>query len=90
MVDKLDGFAPFSWESPARKAVEVTPSDSVELTFQSRGIYIGGTGGGALTVTMSDGNDVAFAGLVAGILLPIRATHVKATGTDVTSIVAMA
>jgi len=74
-------------ESPATAGVAVTPHDSNALSQTSRAIYVGTAGD--VTVTMADGNDVAFANVPAGTMLPIRCTHVKSTGTDASDIVAL-
>lgn len=71
--------------SPADNAAAVTPSDSTDLTFTSRALYIGGAGN--LVVTMAGGGDVTFTGVPAGSILPIRASRVKATSTTATAIV---
>lgn len=72
-------------ESPANNAGAVTPSDSVSLGFVSRALYIGTQGD--LKVRTVGGDDVTFVG-VQGIL-PVRVTHVLATGTDASDIVAL-
>ena len=51
-----------------------------------RSLYIGG--GGDAKVTMSDGTSVAFVGLTAGSILPVRASQVN-TGATATNIVAL-
>ena len=75
-----------AFSDPAENAIAVTPSDSVDLTgAPCRALYIG-TGGnlsviiGGATVTFSN---------VAGGILPIRASRVRATGTTATNIVAL-
>jgi len=76
-------------EDSYRGGAAVTPSDSVNFADPVSALYIGGAGSGNLTVVCSDGNVVAFAGLTANTILPICATRVNATGTDVTSIVGL-
>lgn len=66
----------------------VTPSDTVDLTFITRAIYVGSAG--ALTVILAGGATVAFAAVPAGTWLWIAVTRVKATGTAAGSIVALA
>lgn len=72
-------------ESPAFFAVAVTPGAS-PLANPARGLYVGGAGN--LAVTMAGGGDVTFTGVPAGVILPIRVTHVLAA-TTATSIVAL-
>lgn len=74
-------------DSPARDAQAVTPSDTVALSAITRGVYVGQTG--ALAVQMAGGQTVVFQGLPAGSLLPIRASHIRATGTTATGLVAL-
>jgi hypothetical protein len=74
-----------------RSAYAVTPHDtnpSIRSGDVTDALYIGGAGSGALTVVMSDGKTVAFAGVPVGIL-PIAVSKVLATGTNVTNIVAL-
>lgn len=68
--------------------VVVTPSDTVDLAGGiTRGIYVGATG----NVSLDNGIDTAviFVALVAGVIHPIRATRVRATGTTATPIIAI-
>lgn len=80
-------FSPGSgWSSPARNAFAITPSDSADLAFLTRGIYVGGAGN--LSVILADDTDpVSFVGVLAGTLLALRAKRVRATGTTATSLV---
>ena len=85
-IDGLNGVGP-GRDSPADSADEVTPSNSTDLTYITRGVYVGT--GGDLTVTMKGGQDVVFANIPDGTILPIRVSRIKATGTTATDIVAM-
>lgn len=78
-------FAAEGLTSPADNAAAVTPSDSTDLAFNSRALYVGGAGN--LVVTMAGGGDVTFTAVPAGSILPIRVSRVKATSTTATSIV---
>ena len=73
---------------PAMNAVAVTPSDSADLTYTSRGVYAGAAGGD-LRVTLLGGDTVTFVGLAGGVIHPICATRVWSTGTTATNIVAV-
>jgi hypothetical protein len=77
-----------AYSDPVRTALAVTPSDSVDIrTGQlTRGIYVGGTGD--MSVVMDNGT-VAFVGVVAGAVYPIRVSRVNATGTTATNILAL-
>jgi len=73
---------------PATKAIAITPSDSVDLAFATRAIYVGGNGN--LRVDMQDGGAaVTFVGLVAGQVLPLRVSRIYATGTTATNLVGL-
>lgn len=82
-----DNFA--SWkaglESPAENAFAVTTDNSTDLAISTRGIYVGVSGD--LKVDTVGGNTVTFVGLAAGVIHPIRAKRIYATGTTATSII---
>ncbi len=84
MADQHSGFVE-GLTSPADNAAAVTPSDSTDLAYTSRALYIGGSGN--VVVTMAGGGDVTFSAVTAGAILPIRVTRVKATNTTATSII---
>lgn len=74
-------------DTPANGAETVTPSDTVNLTNTSRGLYVGGTGN--VAVVMKDGTTATFVAVPAGAILPIRITRVNSTSTTATSMVAL-
>ena len=78
-------FSYIGGESSASDAVEIVPSDTVDLVHSVRGLYIGGAGNVKLTTLL--GNEVTFIGL-SGIV-PVGANRVHATGTTATSIVGL-
>lgn len=69
---------------PITHVIPIVPDDTQDLAFMSRGIYIGGAGN-LVCVTVS-GSVGVLVGLVAGTILPIRATRVMATGTTATNL----
>lgn len=74
--------------SGATGAVAVTPSDTVDLARgATKGIYLGG--GGNVKVDLANGDSVTFTGLAGGVIHPISAKRVWATGTTATSILAV-
>jgi hypothetical protein len=85
MIDEV-AYGP---ATPARSAVAITPDDNTDLARgATRGLYIGG--GGDVTVIMADDSAaVTLAGLVAGVVHPLRVKRVKATGTTATGIVGL-
>lgn len=74
--------------SPALNAAAVTKNDSEDLTYVTRGIYVGGAGDIAVRMVGST-TAVTFAGVAAGTVLPIRVGRVMSTNTTATSIVAL-
>jgi len=77
MSDDFSSYAR-GLESPASRAVAVTPDDANDLAFTARALYIGGAGD--LKVTTSGGDTVEFRGLLAGSVLPVSVRRVFATG----------
>jgi hypothetical protein len=72
----------------ATDGISVTPSDSVDLSIGfCRGILVGVSG--ALSVVTTSGTTVTFPTVVAGVIHPICATRIRATGTSATGIVAV-
>lgn len=71
---------------PATEHEAVTPSDSVNFTGISRGIYVG-VGGNVTAVV--NGVAVLYTAVPAGMILPIRATRINATGTLASALVAL-
>lgn len=72
-------------DGPAANAAAVTTSDTADLTYETRALYVGGAGD--LSVQM--GSAVLFIGVQAGSVLPIRVSRVNTTGTTATGIVAL-
>lgn len=72
---------------PGRNAATVTPSDSVDLTYPSRALWVGGVGN--ISVEMLDGGTQVFEGVIAGSLLPLQVTRVNSTDTTATLIVSV-
>ncbi|MDC9824082.1 hypothetical protein PRN20_10065 [Devosia sp. ZB163] len=73
--------------APARRGFAITASDVADLAAETRAVYIGS--GGDLAVVLSSGDEVSFAGLTGGSLLPIRARRIKSTGTTATFLVGL-
>ena len=67
--------------SPAENAFAITPHDTNELTFVTRGLYLGVSGDVAM-IFANDTDPVTFTNLMAGVVHPFRVKLVRATGTD--------
>lgn len=74
-------------EAPATDGTAITPSDTEEIGFVTRAIYVGG--GGNVRVVMRGGQTLTFSGVGQGTFLPIRALQVLATGTTATDLVGL-
>jgi hypothetical protein len=73
-------------EPPAHFAA-VTPSDTDELTYVTRALYIGGDGN-VCVIGKDNSAAVTFVGLKAGAILVGRFKQVKSSGTTATNLVA--
>jgi hypothetical protein len=70
-------------------AFAITPSDTVAIAVQTKGIYVGSTGD--VTVKCQDSiADVVFKTVPAGTLLPVNVQFVRAAGTTATNLVGLA
>lgn len=76
------------YDDPADNAAEVTPHDTNALTATTRGLYIG-VSGDVEVITHENGATVLFVAVPAGLILPVRVTHVKDNLTTATNIVAL-
>ncbi|MBA4041685.1 MAG: hypothetical protein C0474_07830 [Sphingobium sp.] len=77
-----------SVSAPATRAHAVVPSDSVALPEIPKALYVA-TGG---TITMrgaADSADSVWADVPSGSIVPFRPSHVRATGTTASGILAL-
>lgn len=73
---------------PISSAAAITPNNGVTFTTRCRAIFVGGAGN--LTIDVADGGtNLAFNGLTAGTILPVRTKRVYSTGTTATSLVCL-
>lgn len=70
---------------PARHAVAITPSDTVDLVTITRGVYVG-TAGNVVAV-LAGGEVVTFTGMAAGVLYPLAVSRINATNTTASNLV---
>lgn len=75
-------------DGPALDFAAVTKSDTVDLPFKSRWLWVGGAGDVSV-LAADETTAVLFSSVPAGTRLPIRTSRVRATGTTATNIVAM-
>jgi len=69
------------------RAAAVTPSDSADLAYTTKGLWVGGVGN--VKVTMAGGDAVTFTAVPAGTFLPISVSRVWSTGTTATLMLAL-
>lgn len=77
-----------SVSSPSRRALAVTPHDTSPLTDIPKALYVG-TGGNIAMRGVDGTADQVWKNVPAGAVLPFRASHVRATGTTATDILAL-
>jgi hypothetical protein len=68
-------------------AFAIVPSDTVDFSYATKGIYVGGPG--TISVVTINGETVTFSAVPAGIILPIRAKRVNVAGTSATNLVGL-
>lgn len=73
----------------SRNPFAVNPHDVNELPVVPKALYVG-TGGTIVLRALDGAVDVSFVGVPGGSVLDVRATHVRATGTTASNIVALA
>jgi hypothetical protein len=73
--------------SPAGAGAAITPSDATPLARATRAIFVGGTGN--LRVTLTGGDTVTLSNVQGGMVYPLRAAYVLATGTTATGLVGL-
>jgi hypothetical protein len=81
---------PNTLDSPASRALAITPSDSTDLTFVTKAIYVGG--GGSIKVELVGDTtpaNVTFTSVQAGSILPIRVRKIYSANTTATNIIGL-
>jgi hypothetical protein len=67
--------------------IAITPADGTDLSYTTRGIYVGGAGD--ISVISPQGTTITFVGVPVGTILPICVNRIKSTGTTATNLVAL-
>lgn len=86
-TDLYQGSWDYLMVGPVSNAAAVATSDSNDLQYVTRGLYVGGAGD--VKVTMKGGQTETFYSVGAGTVLPIRVSRVWATGTSATNLTAL-
>ncbi len=81
-----DQFATFNTglTGPLIGGFDVTPDDGADLPTLPRALMI--AGGGDVALVFKDGTTLTLPGLSTGVIYPVRATRILATGTTATGI----
>lgn len=79
MADERFASRRVNLSDPANDASAITPHDTNALSATTRAIYVGTTGN--LSVKTAGGQTTVFKNVPAGLLLPVRATHVLTAST---------
>jgi len=82
--DTFSGFRS-GLDSPGTVAFAVTPHDTNELSYVTRGIYVGV--GGDIKLTTVGGSTVTFVDVQTGTILPIRAKVIYNSVTTADSLI---
>lgn len=84
-----DTFGSFTngLDGPAGTGFTISKSDSVDFTYLTRAIWVGGAGD--VVIVWADGTTSTIVGVAAGTLLPVRAKRVNSTSTTATSMVGL-
>ncbi|MFK0332444.1 hypothetical protein ACIQUB_15050 [Rhizobium sp. NPDC090275] len=86
MSDRFASHTP-SLTGPASGGFPITPDDTMALPETTRALYVGG--GGSLAVEMASGAVLTFEGVADGMLLPLRVSRVRASGTTASGIIGL-
>ena len=73
--------------SPATACEVITPNDITELSYATRGLYVGGQGDVALRLV--SGDTATLVNAQAGAFYPVRVIQVLATGTTASNLLGM-
>lgn len=76
-----------SLESPATAGETIAPDDAADLSFVTRGLYVGSTG--AVTAVLLSGDEVVLNEAQAGVIYPLRVRRVKSTGTTAAGLIGL-
>ena len=70
--------------SPVQGGFDITPTDAGDLPQVTRALMVASAGD--IAVTLKNGDTITLPGLTPGVIYPIRAVRVWATGTTATGI----
>ncbi|AKM09228.1 spike base protein, RCAP_Rcc01079 family [Croceicoccus naphthovorans] len=85
-MDRFESFQD-SANSPSRAPFAIQPDDNASLPAIPKGIYVG-SGGDVTLRGMDSDADVTYRNLPDASYIAVRASHVRATGTTATDLIA--
>jgi hypothetical protein len=74
--------------SPSRDWFNIAPSDSADLSFIPKAIYVG-TGGDLVVTSARTNSEVIFRNVPSGAVLDVRPAAVRETGTTAADLVGL-
>lgn len=83
ITDYFDSFTA-GLTGPVTGGFDVTPSDGTDLPTLPRALMV--ASGGDVAVILKDGTSLTLPGLATGVIYPVRAARILATGTTATGI----
>jgi hypothetical protein len=81
--DKFQNTQP-GLSGPVQGGFDIVPADGADLPEVTRGLMV--TSAGDLAVVLKNGDAITLPGLTPGVIYPVRATRVEATGTTATGV----
>ena len=83
IADMFNAYQP-GLSSPVQGGFDITPSNGSDLAQVTRAVMVAGAGD--LAVTLKNGDTITLPGLTPGVIYPVRAARVFATGTTATGV----
>jgi hypothetical protein len=89
-VSATDNFVNFQsgLQSPPRNTFVIVPSDTTELPFVTRAVYVGAAGDITLRLAGDTGSQ-SIKAVPVGAMLPLRVRQIYATGTGASQLVGL-
>ncbi|MEL6885380.1 MAG: hypothetical protein AAFP87_12790 [Pseudomonadota bacterium] len=81
--DQFQQYQP-GLSSPVQGGFDVTPGDATDLAEVTRALMV--SAAGDVAVTLKNGDHITLPGLTPGVIYPVRATRIWATGTTATGV----
>lgn len=89
MIDNFNGVVGDTLIASSINPYAIAPHDIDPLPVVPKAIYVG-TGGDVTLRGIGAAGDVTFRNVPAGMIIDVRASHVRATGTTAADLIALA